>query len=132
VDRAEPSLHASYCEPAGFEWVDASDVAAGVISFLRLGAGSEARSGSGSRSGDRRPVLVVVNATPVRREGYHIGVSVGGRWEEVANSDRAEYGGSHAGNFGGVTAVPEPMHGRPLSLPLVLPPLGVLFLVPGS
>ncbi len=39
-----------------------------------------------------------------------------------------EYGGGNMGNFGGVEAVPIPLHGRPYSLTLTLPPLSVLFL----
>ena len=38
-----------------------------------------------------------------------------------------EYGGSGMGNSGGVEAAPIPLHGRPYSLTLTLPPLSVLF-----
>jgi 1,4-alpha-glucan branching enzyme len=44
------------------------------------------------------------------------------------NSDGKEYGGSGVGNSGGVEAKVEPVHGRPFSLTLSLPPLGALFL----
>jgi len=57
-------------------------------------------------------------------------LNLGGRWVELANSDASEYGGSGWGNLGGVEASAEPMHGRPWSLPLVLPPLGLLVLAP--
>jgi 1,4-alpha-glucan branching enzyme len=40
------------------------------------------------------------------------------------NSDAAMYGGSDQGNFGGLTAVPLSIHGKPFSLKLTLPPLG--------
>jgi 1,4-alpha-glucan branching enzyme len=52
----------SCSEGHGFEWVDASDNEASVISFLRWG-----------REGDP-PVLVARNFTPVPRENYRIGV----------------------------------------------------------
>jgi 1,4-alpha-glucan branching enzyme len=45
------------------------------------------------------------------------------------NSDRAEYGGSGAGN-GALHASDEGMHGQPHSLSVTLPPLSTLFLVP--
>jgi 1,4-alpha-glucan branching enzyme len=134
--RAEPGLHELDCDPAGFQWVDASDTRASVVSFLRLprtpdagdnGALADPPAGVGAR----RPVLVVANFTPVPRDYYSIGVPAGGRWVELANSDASEYGGSGWGNLGGVDAVDEPMHGRPWSLPLVLPPLGLLVLAPG-
>ena len=49
-----------------------------------------------------RPVLVVCNFTPVPREDYSIGVPIGGRWVELANSDAEAYGGTGWGNLGGV------------------------------
>ena len=39
--KAEPALHELDFEPAGFEWVDASDSAASVLSFLRRQIGFE-------------------------------------------------------------------------------------------
>ena len=77
-------------------------------------------------------VLVVCNFTPVRREGYRVGVPVGGGWRELANSDASEFGGSGAGNGGWVDAEPVGAHERPYSLRLTLPPLGVLLLAPGG
>ena len=44
------------------------------------------------------------------------------------NSDAEIYGGSAEGNEGGVEALPAPLHGRPFSLTLTLPPLGAIFL----
>ena len=75
-------------------------------------------------------MLVVCNLTPVPREDYSIGVPIGGRWVELANSDAEAYGGSGWGNLGGVDAVEPGAHGRPFALPLTLPPLGVVFLAP--
>jgi 1,4-alpha-glucan branching enzyme len=42
------------------------------------------------------------------------------------NSDAPLYGGSGQGNFGGLSAVPLPIHGRPFSLNMTLPPLGTV------
>ena len=55
-----------------------------------------------------------------------------GYWREVLNSDAVEYGGSGQGNAGGVMAAPDSIHGRPFSLRLTLPPLGILFLKKGD
>jgi 1,4-alpha-glucan branching enzyme len=63
----------------------------------------------------------------VPRHGYRIGSPRGGYWREILNSDAAEYGGSGMGNGGGAEAEAQPMHGRPCSLALTLPPLSVLF-----
>jgi 1,4-alpha-glucan branching enzyme len=125
--RSEPALHEVDFEPAGFEWVDASDTAASVVSFLRRPRRDE--DGAPVTRG-ARDVLVVANLTPVPRSGYGIGVPNGGWWAELANSDAVDHGGSGWGNLGGVAAVEPGTHGRPFSLPLTLPPLGVVFLAP--
>jgi 1,4-alpha-glucan branching enzyme len=126
--RAEPALHEVDFEPEGFEWIDASDTAASILSFLR-----HARRGADGApvTPGGRDVLVVANLTPVPRRDYGIGVPHGGHWVELANSDAEIYGGSGWGNFGGVDATDQPIHGRPHRLPLVLPPLSVVFFAPG-
>jgi 1,4-alpha-glucan branching enzyme len=72
-------------------------------------------------------VLAVCNFTPVPRSNYLVGAPRGGFWRELLNSDAAQYGGSGLGNLGGVEAAPMPLHGRPHSLALTLPPLSALF-----
>lgn len=113
--RDEPALHELDCDPAGFEWVDASDADRSVISFLRKG------------TSDREQIVVVCNFTPEVRHNYRIGVPFGGYWRELLNSDAREHGGSGQGNLGGVEAAPVPYHGRHFSLNLTLPPLAVVY-----
>ncbi|HEX6330685.1 MAG TPA: 1,4-alpha-glucan branching protein GlgB [Actinomycetota bacterium] len=117
LHRSEPALHELDHSPAGFQWVDASDRAASVLSFLRVG-----------RSG--RPVLFVANFTPVPRHRYRVGVPAGGRWVELLNTDAEVYGGSGQGNYGGLEADEIGMHGRDRSVALVLPPLAAVLLAP--
>jgi 1,4-alpha-glucan branching enzyme len=112
--REEPALHEYDCNPEGFEWIDGSDADNSVLAFLRKGGSGE-------------PVVAVFNFTPVVRENYRLGVPGGGYWKELLNSDAPRYGGSGTGNYGGLDAVPIPVHGRTHSLTLTLPPLGVLF-----
>lgn len=109
--REEPALHELDCEPAGFEWVDAHDAPNSVLSFLRKGRTTG------------HLLLAVFNFTPVLRRNYRVGAPRGGFWREILNTDAKEYGGSGAGNFGGVEASPIPYHGRYHSLNLTLPPL---------
>ncbi len=115
--REHPSMHQLDASPDGFEWVDSSDRAASVLSFLRK-----------DRAGN--PVLFVANFTPVPRHRYRIGVPEGGRWTELMNTDAEVYGGSGQGNYGGLEADDVAMHGRERSLALVLPPLGAVFMTP--
>jgi 1,4-alpha-glucan branching enzyme len=75
-------------------------------------------------------VVAVFNFTPIPRQGYRIGVPSGGFWRERLNGDAPVYGGSGMGNLGGLHAEEIPVHGRPYSLSLTLPPLGALFLMP--
>jgi 1,4-alpha-glucan branching enzyme len=117
--RDRPELHELDSEPEGYEWIDASDRAASVLSFLR-------------KDREGRPLLFVANFTPVPRHRYRIGVPIGGRLREVLNTDAEVYGGSGQGNFGGLDADDVEMHGRPHSLPLVLPPLGAVLMAPDA
>ena len=75
-------------------------------------------------------MVVVCNFTPVVRREYRVGVPDGGQYVELINSDSGAYGGGNIGNLGRIQAEPTPWQGRPFSLSLVLPPLGVLILRP--
>ncbi len=68
------------------------------------------------------------NFTPILRTNYVLGVPRAGYWREIANSDALDYGGSGAGNLGGVASNPAPAHGRMHSITLTLPPLACLLL----
>jgi 1,4-alpha-glucan branching enzyme len=114
--RTVPALHELDCEAAGFDWLVAEDAENNVVAFARYGLDRE------------RPAIVVCNLTPVVRQGYRIGVPLGGWWREVVNTDAAVYGGGDVGNGGGVTAEPTQSHGRACSLTLTLPPLATLIL----
>jgi 1,4-alpha-glucan branching enzyme len=110
--RAEPALYEIDFSPEGFEWVDANDAEASVVSFLRK-----------PRTRAAATLLVACNFTPVPRPNYVLGVPAAGFWREILNSDAREYGGSGWGNLGGVHAAPVGAHGRPHSVTVSLPPL---------
>jgi 1,4-alpha-glucan branching enzyme len=82
--------------------------------------------------GDSHPVAVVCNLSPVVRSDYRIGVPVRGAWREVLTRDAEIYGGSDVGSGGSVNAEDVTWHGRPASLRLTLPPLGVVVLTPSE
>jgi 1,4-alpha-glucan branching enzyme len=116
VYRHEAALHQVDGEPSGFAWIDCNDNENSVVSFMRLAR-------------DPRDFLVIVlNFTPVPREGYTVGVPEAGRYRELLNSDADIYGGSNMGNAGGVSSDPGAAHGHAQSLHLTLPPLGCLVL----
>jgi 1,4-alpha-glucan branching enzyme len=116
--RTQPALYELDFDRAGFEWIDPNDVQGSTNSLLR-----KARA-----AGD--VIAVASNFTPVPRPNYQMGVPQAGFWKELLNSDAKEYGGSGQGNLGGVEAAPIPLHGRPYSLTITLPPLAVVFLKP--
>ena len=112
--RSDPAMYEADGEPGGFEWIDCDDRQNSTVSFLRRPAG-------GARS-----IVFVCNFTPLPHHNYRIGVPEGGWWKEVLNSDATLYGGSGQGNGGAIEASPLSMHGRPHSLTLTAPPLGVV------
>ncbi len=114
--KSEPALHQVDFDWQGFEWLELHDWENSVLAFLRRGKDYN------------DAVVVVCNFTPVVREDYRIGVPAGGYYREIFNSDSEGYGGSNAGNYGGVWAHPGEWSNRPFHLSLKVPPLGVVFL----
>jgi 1,4-alpha-glucan branching enzyme len=117
---AEPALHESDAEPAGFRWLVGDDADNSVFAFLRMSANAS-------------PLLVVCNMTPVARTDYRIGLpTVAGElsnsntWQEILNTDASFYGGSNLGNSGEVIASAHASNGHPQSIALTLPPLSTL------
>jgi 1,4-alpha-glucan branching enzyme len=115
VYRQEPALHERDFDPAGFQWIDCTDIDHSVVSFLRRGQSTDDL------------ILVVANFTPQTHYHYRVGAPRGGFWQELLNGDAPLYGGSSQGNFGGLEASPSGHHGQPFSLDLTLPPLAVVF-----
>lgn len=115
----EPALHRGDCDAFGMRWVEGGDADQSVYAYLRL-----------DPTGAARPVLAVVNATPVVRHNYRLGVPSPGTWSELLNTDADTYGGSGVGNFGQVDTVPVDSHGYVQSIVLTLPPLGAVLLAP--
>jgi len=113
---AEPALHQVDFDWHGFEWIDANDADNSVLSFIRRGKNLEDL------------IVAIMNATPVVREGYRLGVPNPGLYREIMNTDAALYGGSNVGNLGGQQATDQPAQGRPQSLVLTLPPLAAIYL----
>jgi 1,4-alpha-glucan branching enzyme len=116
--RGQPSLYEVDFDSSGFEWVDCTDYNRSIVSFLR------------KAKNPADMLLFVCNFTPVPRHNYRIGVPLECNWREMLNSDAPLYGGSGQGNMGGITPSPLPAQGRPYSLNLTLPPLGIVVFRP--
>ncbi len=113
VYKSEPALWQLDDTYEGFDWIDFHDADNSVVSFLRK-----------SRQGDI--IAFVVNATPVVRYNYQLGVPEPGFYREIINTDAETYGGSNVGNLGGVQSEDLPWMGREYSVLIQLPPLATV------
>jgi 1,4-alpha-glucan branching enzyme len=115
VYRETPSLYINDTRPEGFEWIEAGDADASTYAWVRKG-----------RAGDPM-VVAIINMTPVARS-YRLGLPAKGRWVEILNTDAAAYGGSNAGNQGGVVTEDVPWQGQAQSALVTLPSLSAVYL----
>ncbi|MFC5280894.1 1,4-alpha-glucan branching protein GlgB [Arcanobacterium canis] len=118
VQAAHPALYDDDFTPHGFEWINGGDADHNVLSYLR-------RSKDGSDV-----VAVICNFAGTPHNDYRLGLPELGTWEEIANTDAVEFGGSGVGNFGAVEAEAVPWDGRPFSARIQVPPYGVVILTP--
>ncbi|MBQ8357847.1 MAG: 1,4-alpha-glucan branching protein GlgB [Clostridia bacterium] len=99
----------------GFRWIDADNAEQSILSYRRI-----------DRRG--RELVVIINFTPATYHGFRQGLPFHGLWEEVFNSDAAEYGGSGQINPGVIKTGKVPMHGQVASAEITVPPLGAVIL----
>ena len=103
----------------GFVWIDGGNADANLLSFLRY-----------DESGN--PLAVVINFAGHPHHDFKLGLPKDGVWQEILNTDAAEFGGSGVGNFGSVVANGEGTHGQPHSASISVPPLGAIWLKPAA
>ncbi len=116
--KASPPLWRNDHEPGGFAWIDCSDRDNSIVSFVRRDAEDH--------------LIVVLNLTPVPREGYRIGAPQGGNYSLSFSSDASDYNGSNWEMPAGFETETIPYHGYPQSLLLSLPPLAAVILTPSG
>ena len=115
IYKNEPALWQLDNTYDGFDWIDFHDAENSVVSFLR-------------KSQEGEMVVFIVNATPVVRYNYRLGVPESGFYREVINTDGETYGGSNVGNLGGVQSEAREWMGRQHSILIHLPPLATVAL----
>ncbi|MEZ6108826.1 MAG: 1,4-alpha-glucan branching protein GlgB [Pirellulaceae bacterium] len=111
---SEPALFELDFEKEGFDWIDCMNRDASVLAWER-------KSSSGET------MIVACSFTPTVHKHHRSsprGVSI----HRVLNSDSHFYGGSNVGNGGDIEARPGVAQGRPWSLSVTLPPLGLIVL----
>jgi 1,4-alpha-glucan branching enzyme len=115
LHTTEAALYEVDFEWPGFEWLEANDNTASILSFMR-------------RARDKSHFVVVVcNFTPVVRENYRVGVPEEGFYREILNTDSQYYEGSGNGNEGGAAAEPVPWNEHAYSLKIRVPPLAAVY-----
>jgi 1,4-alpha-glucan branching enzyme len=119
IYRDAPALWHRDHEPEGFQWIDASNADANMLSFVRF-------------ADDGTPLVCIVNLSPVPRDDQRFGLPRAGRWRELLNTDADVYGGGNLGNMGAIVAEHHPWHGMTASAMVFLPPLATLWLVPDA
>ncbi len=102
----------------GFEWIEHSNAADSVISYIR----------KGHNPADY--LIVICNFTPVVRQNYRIGVNELCGYQEIFNSDDVNYWGSGVKNEGVKQAEAISWNDKPHSLQVTLPPLSTIVLKP--
>ncbi len=112
--QKQPALYEDEYSWNGFYWVDLHDSQNSILSY-----GRQAKD-------DGDTILVICNFTPVVRPGYRLGVPEAGVYEEILNTDAADYGGGNVVNEPRETS-PTPWQDHPYSIVLTVPPLAATF-----
>lgn len=102
----------------GFEWIDYNDTQNCVFSWLRKG------------NDENDFLMFIMNATPQVLTEYRLGIPLPFKMTEILNTDYGIYGGSNVLNEGLIEVQDIPVHGRPYSMSITLPPLGLVVLKP--
>lgn len=118
--QAHPALYESDEEAEGFEWLSSMDADHSIITFMRYG-----KTGSNQDQTGQEKLLVVCNFTPVVYENFKVGVPFAGKYKEIFNSDREEYGGNGFTNPRQKSSKEIAWDGRENSLSITVPPLGI-------
>jgi 1,4-alpha-glucan branching enzyme len=115
-----PALHAGDSDPAGFAWIDLHNADQSIYAFLRR----DPHDPHGA------PLVCIINATPVPRDDYWVGVPEAGQYRKLLDTDAVAYGGSGYLAADRFATDAHTVHGHPFRLRLSLPPLSTVLLRP--
>ncbi len=112
----EPALWEADVDPAGFEWIDANNAAAHIIAFIRTAPAAG------------RQIVCVCNFSDTASTGYRLALPRTGNYRVTLNTDAAVYVGSDSVDLDWIEATAVPLHLRPASALIDLPPLTTIWL----
>ena len=107
-----PALHEIDNSWDGFEWINADDSNNSTYTYFR------------KPSDGKNRILVVLNMTPMEREGYKVGVPEKKKYTLLLNSDDKQFGGNGKVIPKTLTAKEEEASGKPYSIKFDLPAYG--------
>ena len=111
--RSHPALYEKDDDYDGFEWVQLMKYEENVLTFLRKTDKPE------------ETILAVFNFAGIPYRNYQVGVPFHGKYKEIFNSDRKEYGGEGMTNPRVKTSRAEECDERENSIKITVPALGV-------
>jgi 1,4-alpha-glucan branching enzyme len=114
--KDEPALWEADVTPAGFEWIDANSAAENIVAFLRNAPEAA------------RQIVCVCNFSATQKKGYRLALPTPGSYRVLLNTDAAIYDGSDSIELDAIEATAEPLHLRPASTLIDLPPLSTIWL----
>ena len=126
----------------GFQWISCHDHERSIVSFYRMAEKPRrirrdeqseclprcSKADQATKGPTYEYLVFACNFTPVPHMDYRVGLPAPGKYVEIINSDAAIYGGSGIVNPGKLTAEAHLCDGREYSVPIKLPPLGVVVL----
>ena len=113
---SHPALYQKDDEYDGFEWIQLMKYEENILTFMRRTDNPE------------ETLLAVVNFSDVSHENYQVGVPFHGKYKEIFNTDRKEYGGNGLVNPRAKTSRSEECDERENSLKLRVPAFGAVIL----
>lgn len=113
---SHPALYLKDDEYDGFQWIQLMKYEENILTFMRRTDNPE------------ETLLAVVNFSDVSHENYQIGVPFHGKYKEIFNTDRKEYGGNGLVNPRAKTSRSEECDERENSLKLRVPAFGAVIL----
>ncbi|MDY4516990.1 MAG: 1,4-alpha-glucan branching protein GlgB, partial [Lachnospiraceae bacterium] len=111
--KEHPALYELDYDPEGFTWINAISANENMLVFTRNTKKKE------------EMLLVVCNFSPLVYENHKIGVPYPGKYKEIFNSDRKEFGGSGAVNPRLKQSKKEECDDREDSITIKVPPMGI-------
>lgn len=111
--KTYPALYKMDYDSEGFEWINAISANENMVVFVRKTEKKE------------DTLLVVCNFSPLVYEKHKIGVPYPGKYKEIFNSDKAEFGGEGNVNPRVKQSKESECDGREDSITIKVPPMGI-------